>query len=123
MLCAPLAQGRQEPCPASMQAATRICMPCPPPPHTPRTPPPCFAERHACAELQEAYAEHQKRLVGEARSRVAQAKADVHEQFAAYTASQDRMAAAAAAAAAAAGGGGGDGGEGSGPRAGGRRGA
>jgi hypothetical protein len=46
------------------------------------------AERHACAELQEAYAEHQKRLVGDARARAEQAKAEVRQHFEQYTAAQ-----------------------------------
>lgn len=45
-------------------------------------------ERHACAELQEAYAEHQKRLVDDARARAEQAKAEVRQHFEQYAAAQ-----------------------------------
>ncbi|PNW82049.1 hypothetical protein CHLRE_06g271650v5 [Chlamydomonas reinhardtii] len=68
-----------------------------------------FYEQHACAELQEAYSEHQKRIKGEARARAEAAKAEVREHYAQY------MAAEAAGAAGVGGGGGGAPGSYSGP--------
>ncbi|KAG2445339.1 hypothetical protein HYH02_008804 [Chlamydomonas schloesseri] len=68
-----------------------------------------FYEQHACAELQEAYNEHQKRLKDEARARAEAAKAEVREHYAQYMAAE---------AAGAGGSGGGGGGGYSGPKGG-----